>query len=165
MKTLIVYFSYTAGNTKVIAEKVHKVTDCDIVALEPQIPYSDDYDSVVSQAQKDIRKGVMPALKPLGVNIEDYDRIIAGTPTWWYKIAPAVLSFLSNNDFTGKTVIPYMTNAGWPGTVIKDMTSIAQKRGAKVENAREFKFSPDEAHFDKMITSESELDQWIESLK
>ena len=42
-------------------------------------------------------------------------------PTWWYTMAPAVLTFLTTNDFTGKTVIPFMTNGGWPGHVIKDM--------------------------------------------
>lgn len=36
-------------------------------------------------------------------------------------MAPAVLTFLTVNDFTGKTVIPFMTNGGWPGHVIKDM--------------------------------------------
>ena len=30
-------------------------------------------------------------------------------------LAPAVLTFLTTNDFSGKTVIPFMTNGGWPG--------------------------------------------------
>mgnify|MGYP003195394035 FL=1 len=30
----------------------------------------------------------------------------------WYTMAPAVLTFLTTNDFTGKTVIPFMTNGG-----------------------------------------------------
>ena len=104
-------------------------------------------------------------LKPLGVNVKDYDRIIVGSPTWWYKMAPVVLTFLSGNDFTGKTVIPFMTNAGWPGTVIKDMNDLAKKKGAKVGNGHEFRFSSDERHFDRMETPEKELDTWIESLK
>lgn len=165
MRTLIVYFSYTAGNTKGIAEKIHKAIGGDIVALEPQTPYSSDYDSVVNQAQEDVRKQLKPALKPLGVSLSDYDRIIIGTPTWWYKMAPVVLSFLTSNDFSGKTVVPFMTNAGWPGSVIKDMTAIAKKNGAKVENAHEFKFSSNEAHYEQMITPEEELNRWIESLR
>lgn len=164
MKTLIVYFSFTAGNTKRIAEKIQSVIGDDIVRLETVEPYPTDYQTAVSQGQREVNNGIKPKLKPLGVDVKDYDRIIVGTPTWWYKMAPAVLSFLSENDFTGKTLVPFMTNAGWPGSVIKDMTELARKNGAKVENAHEFKFSSDERHCDRMETPESELIQWISQL-
>ena len=114
--------------------------------------------------EKEVSNGFKPKLKPLGVNINDDDRIIVGTPTWWYKMAPAVLSFLSENDFTGKVLVPYMTTAGWPGSVIKDMIELARKNGAKVEDAHEFKFSSDERHYGCMETHESELIQWINQL-
>lgn len=165
MKTLTVYFSYTAGNTERIAEKVHQAVGGDLVRLEPVTPYPDDYDTTVRQGQDEVNRGYTPALKPLGVNLADYDRIIVGTPTWWYKMAPTVLSFLSAGDFTGKVVVPFMTNAGWPGTVIKDMTALAKQKGAVVEHAHEFRFSSDERHFDRMETPEKELEQWIDSLK
>ena len=164
MRTLIVYYSFTAGNTKRIAEKIQSVVGGDLVRLETVVPYPTDYEAVVSQGKKEVNNGFKPKLKPLDVNFKDYDRIIVGTPTWWYKMAPAVLSFLSENDFTGKVFVPYMTNAGWPGSVIKDMTELARKNGAKVENAHEFKFSSDERYYDRMETPESELIQWINQL-
>ena len=165
MKTLTVYFSYTAGNTKAIAVKIQKAVGGDIVELQPVMPYSKDYDAVVSQAQDEVEKGYKPELKPLGVNVKDYDRIIVGTPTWWYKMASPVLTFLSENDFTEKTVVPFMTNAGWPGTVIKDMTRLAESKGAKTEHPHEFKFSSNPKSFSKMITPEKELDEWIAELQ
>lgn len=127
--------------------------------------YSDDYNKVEKQGQEEVERGYKPELKPLGVDLKNYDRIIVGTPTWWYHMTPVVLSFLSGNDFSGKVVVPFMTNAGWPGSVIKDMTAIAEKNGAKVEHAHEFKFSSDEKHFDHMDTPEKELEQWLDSLK
>lgn len=165
MKTLTVYFSLTAGNTKRIAEKVHAAIGGDLVRLEPVTPYPANYSQVVNQGEDEVNRGYKPELKPLNVDWETYDRIIVGTPTWWYKMSPVVFSFLSNNDFTGKTMIPFMTNAGWPGTVIKDMSDLAKKKGARVENGHEFRFSSDERHFDRMETPEKELDAWIESLK
>lgn len=165
MKTLIVYFSYTAGNTKRIAEKIQMATGADLVSLEPVKPYSDNYNEVVKQGQEEVERGYKPELKPLGVDLKDYDRIIVGTPTWWYRMSPVVLSFLSGNDFKGKVVVPFMTNAGWPGSVIKDMTAVAEKNGAKVEHAHEFKFSSDEKHFDRMDTPGEVLELWMESLK
>lgn len=165
MKTLIVYFSFTAGNTKRIAEEIQKATGGDILRLETVKPYPSDYDTAVKQGNDEVKRGFKPELKSFGVNPKDYDRIIVGTPTWWYKMAPAVLTFLSETDFTGKTVIPYMTNAGWPGSVIEDMTAIAKKNGATVKNGHEFKFSSDSRHFDRMETPKAELTKWIESLK
>ena len=119
----------------------------------------------LQQGNTECVAGKITALKPLSVNVKDYDRIIVGSPTWWYKMAPAVLTFLSENDFTGKTVVPFMTNAGWPGTVLKEMTAAAEKNGAKVEHGHEFRFSSDSKHFDLMVTPEKELEQWINTLK
>lgn len=70
------------------------------------------------------------------------------TPTWWYAPAPVVMSFLEGSNLKGKTVIPFMTNAGWPGHVIKDMTQAAEKSGAVVEHAHEFR-SPPSLHASK----------------
>lgn len=165
MKTLIVYFSYTAGNTKRIAEKVQKAIGGDLVSLEPVKPYSDDYEKVVEQGREEVEGGYKPELKSLGVDLQNYDRIIVGTPTWWYRMAPVVFSFLSGNDFRGKVVVSFMTNAGWPGSVITDMVSLAEGNGAKVEHAHAFKFSSDEKHFDRMVTPVEELEQWIDDLK
>ena len=164
MKTLIVYYSFTTGNTKRIAEKVHNAVGGDIVSLETVKPYPSDYDTTVKQGNGEVKRGYKPELKPLGVDVKDYDRIIVGTPTWWYKMSPAVLSFLSSVDLKGKVVVPFMTNAGWSGTVIKDMTTLAQKKGATVEHAYEVRFSSNSSHFDRMETSEKELDKWIDGL-
>lgn len=164
-KTLVVYYSYSHGNTKGIAERVQKALGADIVRLETVEPYPADAEKMDSQVRREVKEGAKPLLKPLGVDLNDYDRVIIGTPTWWYKMAPAVLSFLSANDFKGKTVVPFMTNAGWPGTVIKDMSAAAEKNGATVSNAREFKFSSETGKQNRMDTTEEEVVKWIDSLK
>lgn len=164
-KTLVVYYSYSHGNTKGIAERVGKALGADIVRLETAEPYPADAEEMDRQVREEVKNGVKPALQPLGVNLDDYDRVIVGTPTWWYKMTPAVLSFLSANNFRGKTVIPFMTNAGWSGTVIQDMTAVAGKSGATVTHAREFRFSSTENKQNQMDTSEEELVKWIDSLK
>lgn len=165
MKTLTVYFSLTAGNTKRIAEKVHAAIGGDLLRLEPVKPYPANYSQVTIQGEDEVKRGYKLELKPLNINLGDYDRIVIGTPTWWYKMSPVVFSFLSNNDFTGKTVIPFVTSAGWPGMVIEDMSDLAKEKGAKVEKGHKFRFSSDERHYDRMETPEKELDAWIESLK
>lgn len=83
---------------------------------------SGSHEDVVEQGKREVEAGFMPQINPISVNLADYDVIAIGTPTWWYTMAPAVLTFLPTNDFTGKTVIPFMTNGGWPGHVIKDLS-------------------------------------------
>jgi hypothetical protein len=81
-------------------------------------------------------------------------------------MASPVLTFLSENNFEGKVVVPFMTNAGWPGTVLKDMTSVAKKNGADVRDAHSFKFNTrGDGTTTGMATSQKELSDWIQSLK
>ncbi len=164
MKTLVVYFSQT-GNTEGIARKVAEATNADLEPLETTEPYTGDYQKIVAEAQDEVEHDFQRPIKPLRHQVKDYDRIIVGTPTWWYKMASPVLTFLSANDFRGKVVVPFMTNAGWPGSVIKDMTRVAGKNGARVEHAHEFKFNThDDGTTTGMATPEGELDNWIHSL-
>lgn len=111
MKTLIVYYSYT-GNTKKIAEKIHKEIGGDIAEIKTVVPYKESYNSVVEQGKKEVNQGYMPEIEPLGVNLEEYDTIILGTPVWWYTFAPAVKTFLEQNDFSGKKIYTFATNGG-----------------------------------------------------
>ena len=75
-------------------------------------------------------------------------------------MAPAVLTFLNSQDWTGKTVIPFMTNGGWPGHVIRDMQKAC--KGAK--SACEMKIQFDSSGGDQMKTSDQKVSDWIESV-
>lgn len=164
MKTLVVYFSYT-GNTENIANRIATFLNVDIEKLEMVKPYDNNYQIVVEHAQNEVEQDYKPTLKPLKHDLKNYDRIIIGTPTFWYKMAPAVLTFLSGNDFTGKNIVPFMTNAGWPGTVIKNMISEAEKNGAMVQKGEEIKFHTQSSGITTgMVTSEKELSNWINTL-
>lgn len=158
MKTLIIYYSYT-NNTKKLAEKIKNETNYDIFELTPKNPYPEDYNEVVNLGQYEVDNNVRKEIKNVP-NISNYDRLIILTPTWWYKPAPVITTYLTDTNFVKKEVIPVMTNAGWPGTVIKDMTEIAQKNGAKVSHAKEFNFN-----MNKMSTNEIEFTEWINKIK
>ena len=116
---------------------------------------------MVDQGQREVNEGYRPPIQPLGVNVADYDVIAVGTPTWWYTMAPAVLTFLEGKDFTGKTVIPFMTNGGWPGHVLRDMKKAC--RGAQFACEMEVKF--DSQGGDHLETPQTELDAWTEQVK
>ena len=79
MKALIVYYSYT-GNTKRIAQMIQNAIGGDIAKIETVVPYEGDYNTVVDQGHEEVKRGFMPQIKPLNVNIKDYDTVILGTP-------------------------------------------------------------------------------------
>ena len=64
-------------------------------------------------------------------------------------------------DFIGKTVIPFMTNGGWPGHVIKDME--AECKGAKF--AHEMKIQFDSTGGDRLETPERVITKWVADVK
>ncbi|MBS6645008.1 MAG: hypothetical protein KH366_15640, partial [Clostridiaceae bacterium] len=79
LKKLIIYYSMD-GNTKKIAEKIQAVTGADIERLDTVIPYTGTDEEIVDQGQREVNQGYMPEIKPLSVNVADYDTIIIGTP-------------------------------------------------------------------------------------
>ena len=160
-KLLIVYYSWSNGNTERIAKELQSVAGGDLLKIDTAVPYSGSYDEVVEQGQREVNRGYEPELKPLTVNPADYDVIAVGTPTWWYTMAPAVNTFFHGQDFTGKTVIPFMTNGGWPGHVIKDMKKACP--GAKTACEMQVQF--DSNGGDHLETPESEIKAWAQSVK
>ena len=160
-KLLIVYYSWSNGNTERIAKKLRSVAGGDLLKIETAVPYSGSYDEVVEQGQREVERGYEPELKPTGTDISGYDVIAVGTPTWWYTMAPAVRTFLHQNDLTGKTVVPFMTNGGWPGDVVKDMKSACS--GAKYACEMQVQF--DSKGGDHLETPENKIEAWAQSVK
>ncbi len=111
-KILIVYLSRT-NNTKVVAELIQTKVGGDLVALELLKPYPTDYKTTVAQVAKENESGYLPPLKTQIDNIAQYDIVFVGFPTWGMQLPPPVKSFLKQYDLSGKTVVPFNTNAGY----------------------------------------------------
>ncbi len=111
-KILIVYLSRT-NNTKAIAEIIHENTGGTLIALELKNPYPEDYKTTVDQVAKENETGFLPPLKTKIDGIEKFDLVFVGFPTWGMQLPPPMKSFLSEYDLSGKTVVPFNTNAGY----------------------------------------------------
>ena len=74
-KLLIIYYSWSNGNTERIAKMLQSETDSDILKIDTVVPYSGSYDDVVNQGQNEVQRGYEPEIKPLDINIADYDVI------------------------------------------------------------------------------------------
>jgi len=111
-KVLIVYLSRTK-NTKALAEIIRKEIGADLVALELESPYPEDYKTIVEQVAEENETGYLPPLKTTVDNIGEYDVVFIGFPTWGMQLPPPMKSFLNQYDLSGKTIVPFNTNAGY----------------------------------------------------
>lgn len=111
-KILVTYFSYS-GNTKQVAEDIQTLTGADIFEIVPVDPYPEDYDEVVAQARRERESGYKPPLKAKVTNLSEYDVVFVGFPIWGSTIPNTILTFLTENNMAGKTVIPFCTHAGY----------------------------------------------------
>lgn len=115
-KTLVVYFSAT-GSTKKAAETIADFLNADTFEIVPEDPYTSDdlnwnnKDSRVSTEHSDESKRNISLVKSVPDNWEQYGTVYIGYPIWWGIAAWPIGEFISDNDFTGKTVIPFCTSA------------------------------------------------------
>ncbi|MDR0755366.1 MAG: hypothetical protein LBE99_00420 [Puniceicoccales bacterium] len=110
-KMMVVYYSYL-GITKAVAEFIQEKVDGDIFEIEPVDQYPSSYSAVLELANKELASGHKPTLRKRLENIDNYGVIFLGSPVWCGTIAPAVTSFLSTHDLSGKTIIPFCTHGG-----------------------------------------------------
>lgn len=110
-KVLIVYYS-RSGNTREIANQIHRSVGGDIFEIQVVEPYPEDYEAVKERAMRELNSGFKPALKTKAGNIGSYNVIFVGTPIWWGTISAPVKSFLSAYNLSGKTIVPFITHQG-----------------------------------------------------
>lgn len=112
------------GNAARIAGWIQERTGGDLFSIVVTNPYSSDYDECLNRAADEKAANDRPELAYHVENMEQYDVVFLGFPNWWYTVPMAVHSFLEEYDFSGKTVIPFVTHGtgGMAGT-IEDMTA------------------------------------------
>lgn len=102
----------TTGNTGVVADMIAKGTGGELYSIITAKKYSADYDEVVEQGKAEVEANASPELVSNIENLDEYDTIFVGYPTWWYDMPMAMYSFFDEYDFSGKTIIPFCTSGG-----------------------------------------------------
>ncbi len=155
-KILIAYFSRT-GNTKEIALKIQEKTNGELFEIQPAEPYPENYKETTDKAKQELSSGYLPPLKTKINNLESYDIIFIGYPIWWGTIPGPVRTFLTENDFSGKIIIPFCTHGG---SGIASSTSDIQKLAPQAE-LKEALAIPGS----QVKNSENTLNEWLNSLQ
>lgn len=142
---LVAFFSHS-GNTRVIADQIREIVGGDIFEIVAVNPYPRDYNQCVKQARKELGEQLRPKLKIKVENMDTYNLVFVGYPNWWGTIPMPVATFLSEYDFSGKTIAPFCTNEGSRlGRSVTDIKELCQKstvpnglaiRGSNVRKAQ-----------------------------
>lgn len=129
-KTLVVYYS-ASGNTEAVAGYIAESTNGDIFEIEPVDIYTDadlnwtDQDSRVCYEYNNPDARDIELVSTEVSDWDSYDTVFIGYPIWWGIAAWPVDNFVKENDFTGKTVIPFCTSSssglGESGTLLAEM--------------------------------------------
>lgn len=139
-KVLVVYFS-ASGNTERVAKDIAAAAGADLFEVIPEEIYTDEdlnwsnSDSRVCSEHDDESLRDIPLTAATVENWESYDTVFIGYPIWWAIAAWPINGFVKNNDFSGKTVIPFATSASSPigqsGELLAEMAGTGDWRNGQ----------------------------------
>lgn len=92
------------GNVQQLAGWVQEETGGVLFSIRVTEPYPSDWDDCLERANQERGDNARPALQERVENLDQYDTVFLGYPNWWYGVPMALLSFLEENDLSGKQV-------------------------------------------------------------
>lgn len=157
-KVLVVYYS-ASGNTRAVAETIAQYTGGDTFEIVPVEEYtSEDLNwtqegSRVNREHDDESQQDIALVSTTVEDFDSYNTVFIGYPIWWHEAAWVVNNFVKDNDFTGKTVIPFCTSSssglGESGTHLAEMAGTGDwQEGMRFSTS----------------ASESEVTEWLDGL-
>ena len=145
------------GNTAKLASWIQQEVGGDLHSIVVEEPYSSDYDECLDRAADEKAENARPALASHVDNMEDYDIVFLGFPNWWYTLPMPVLTFVEEYDWSGKTVVPFVTHGtGGLSSTIRDLTAALPEDVTILE--------PIDVYRPEVDDSQSAVQEWIAGL-
>ena len=120
---LIIYFSRTGeqytvgvideGNTAIAAKMIAEQTGADLFEVLPADDhYPMTYDALTDVAKQEQNAKARPEYADEFPDLANYQTIFIGAPVWWGDWPMIMYTVFENNDFSGKTLVPFSTHEG-----------------------------------------------------
>ena len=160
---LVLYCSRT-GNTERMAQTIRSTLDCDMIVVEPETPYEDDYNAMLDRAQAEldaIAQGNYPAIATSVESFDEYDIVFIGYPIWYSHMATPMQTFLHDHAglLAGKRIALFASS----GSSGSSGTGTSERDAATLV--------PDAVFEESLLLTSSTLGnmatripQWLESL-
>ena len=108
-KILTVYYS-NGGHTKEVAQNINSIVGGDIKEIELTEKYPKNIFTMSKLVRNQIKDGYLPKIND--IDISGYDIVFVGSPVWNFSISLPAKSFLKNNNYENKILIPFFTYSG-----------------------------------------------------
>ncbi|MBO7672779.1 hypothetical protein J6S88_05145 [bacterium] len=108
-KILTVYYS-NGGHTKEVAQNLHYIVGGDIKEIELTEKYPNNIFKMSKFVKKQMKEGYLPKIED--IDISNYDIVFVGSPIWNFSMSLPAKTFLKNNNFENKLLIPFFTYSG-----------------------------------------------------
>lgn len=92
------------GNVQQLAGWVQEETGGDLFPIRVTDPYPSDWDECLERANEERSEDARPELEGQVENLDEYGTVFLGYPNWWYGVPMPLLTFLEENDLSGKQV-------------------------------------------------------------
>lgn len=145
------------GNTAIMASYIHDVVGGDLFSIQVVEPYPDNYDETLDRAADELDDEARPALRSHVENMEQYEIVFLGMPNWWYSCPMAIKSFLEEYNFSGKTVIPFVSHGtGGISGAVRDMSRCLPEDCTVLD--------PIGVYRPYVLSCQAEIDAWIKDM-
>lgn len=144
------------GNTGVVAHMISEAAGADLFSIQTVEKYPPTYDEAIDQGQQEKEDNARPELANRIENLEQYDTVFIGFPTWWYDMPMAMYSFFEEYDFSGKTIYMFCTSGG---SEFLDTTDSVKKLEPDAEVIEGISIGDSSS-----LDAENEIKDWIQEL-
>ncbi len=129
-KILTVYYS-NGGHTKEVAQKLNSIVGGDIKKIRLNEQYPNNMFTMSKIVRKQMKQGYLPEIND--IDISNYDIVFVGSPIWNFSVSLPIKTFLKNNNFENKTLIPFFTYSGGANkkNIINDIEDTANTKDIK----------------------------------
>ena len=145
------------GNVQQLAGWVQEITGGALFSIRVTDPYPSDWDDCLTRANRERGENARPELAENVENLDNYDVVFLGYPNWWYGVPMALLSFLENNDLSGKQV--YLFCSHGTGGLANSVEIITQALPGSEISDNIFDCYEEEAP-----GSQAEIERWLTEL-
>ena len=107
------------GNTEFIAREIQKNLGGDLFAIQTVQSYPGSHSALLDFAYAERTDKARPELATHIEDLAQYDYIFVGYPNWNADLPMPMYTFFEEYDFSGKTIIPFVTHggSGFSGTI------------------------------------------------
>ncbi len=132
MKTLIIYYS-DSNRTELVAKTLSAHMQANLVRIR-DLKRKKGFGNKIISSINAFRES-KTEISPSKLNLEGFDTIYIGTPTWAGKPVPAIITIIDNCDLRGKDVILFTTmdKSGGETTLQRLKEKVTYRGGRVVE--------------------------------